>query len=145
MSEQNRAVLDRFDEEVFRQGHLDAIDELLAEDFVEHDPPPGLAPDREGVKEFFRGLQAGFTDQVYTVHDQIADGDRVVERWTLTGTHAGQWLGIPPTGKRVMVTCIDISRLEAGRIVEHWSQADLLGLFEQLGAFPAPESAGERR
>lgn len=137
MSEAYRAILDRFGEEAFRQGNLDVIDELLAEDFVEHDPPPGLSPDRDGVTEFFRGLQAGFTDQVFTVHDQIADGDRVVERWTLTATHAGEWLGIPPTGKRVTVSCIDISRLEAGRIVEHWSQADLLGLYEQLGALPA--------
>lgn len=142
MSEAYRAILDRFGEEVFRQGNLDVIDELLAEDFVEHDPPPGLPPDRDGVKEIFRGLHAGFTDQVFTVHDQIAGGDRVVERWTLTATHAGEWLDIPPTGRRVTVAGIDISRLEAGRIVEHWSQADLLGLFEQLGAFPAVAPVG---
>ncbi len=145
MSQQNRAVLNRFDEEIYRQGNLNVIDELLAEDFVEHNPLPGLPPDRAGVKEFYRGFHAGFTDGVYTVHDQIVDGDRVAERWTLTATHAGEWLGIPPTGKRITVGCIDISRVEAGRIVEHWSQVDLLGLFGQLGAFPAAEPAGSGR
>lgn len=145
MSQQNRAVLDRLNAEVLRGGNVDVLDDLLADEFVEHNPAPGTEPDREGFKEFVRTLHRAFADQVHTVHEQIAEGDRVVERCTMTATHAGEFMGVPPTGKRVTLDSIDISRLTGGRIVEHWIQADVLGLFEQLGAFPAPEAAGERR
>jgi steroid delta-isomerase-like uncharacterized protein len=140
MSEQNRAVLDRLNEEVLRQGHADAIDELTTGDFVEHNPPPGVPGDREGFKSFVRYLHQAFADQLHTVYDQLADGDRVVERWSMTATHVGEFLGIPPTGRRVTLTGIDISRLEDGRIAEHWIECDLLGLLEQLGAAPAQET-----
>lgn len=133
MSEQNRAVLDRLNEEVLRAGNVDALDELLAPDFVEHDPPPGMPPDRDGFAAFVRILHTAFADQVHTVHDQLTDGDRVIERWTMTATHAGEFLGMPPTGKRVTLPGIDITRLAGGRITEHWSQCDLLGLVGQLG------------
>ncbi len=145
MSERNKAVLDRLNEEVFRGGDVDVLDQLMAENFVEHDPPPGMTPDRDGFKQFVRSLRANLADIVYTVDDQVADGDRVVERWTMTGTHSGRWLGVPPTGKRITFTGIDISRLQDGRIVEHWTQLDLFGLFEQLGTSPAAEPAGSGR
>ncbi len=142
MSERNRAVLDRLNEEVLRGGNVGVLDELLAEDFVEHNPASGTGRDREGLKEFIRILHRAFADQVHTVDDQIVEGDRVVERCTMTATHAGEFMGIPPTGKRVTLPSIDISRLRNGRIVEHWMQADVLGLMAQLGAVPADEPVG---
>jgi steroid delta-isomerase-like uncharacterized protein len=142
MSQENRATLDRLNEEVLRQGNVDAVDELMADDFVEHDPPPGMAADRDGFKDFIRGVHKAFADQLHTVHDQIADGDRVVERWTMTATHADEFLGIPATGRRVTLVGIDISRVEDGRIAEHWTQCDMLGFLEQLGAVPAQEAVG---
>ena len=141
MSQENRAILDRLNAEVLRQANLDAVDELMSDDFVEHDPPPGMAGDRQGFKDFVAGIHQAFADQLHTVHDQIADGDRVVERWTMSATHVGDWLGIPPTHKRITVSGMDISRLENGRIAEHWTQIDVLGMLQQLGAIPAEESA----
>ena len=142
MSQENRAILDRLNEEVLRQGNADAVDELLSADFVEHDPPPGMAGDRVGFKDFIRNIHQAFADQLHTVHDQIADGDRVFERWTMTATHAGEFMGIPATGRRVTLTGIDISRIEDGRIAEHWTECDMLGLLEQLGAIPAQGAVG---
>jgi steroid delta-isomerase-like uncharacterized protein len=141
MSQESKAVLDRLNEEVFRRGNVDAVDELVAEDFVEHDPPPGMGPDREGFKDLVRALHRAFADQEHTIHDQIAEGDRVVERWTMTGTHTGEWFGIAPTNRRISIQGIDISRLQDGRLVEHWTQIDALGMFEQLGAMPAEQPA----
>jgi steroid delta-isomerase-like uncharacterized protein len=131
--QQNRVVLDRLNEEVLRRRNVDALDELVAEDFVEHDPPPGMASDREGFKDFVRALHGAFADQIHTVHDQLATGDRVVERWTMAATHVGDWMGIAPTGKRITLSGIDISRLQDGRVAEHWTECDLLGLLGQLG------------
>lgn len=141
MSRQNGTVLDRLNEEVFKQANIDALDELLADDFVEHNPPPGMGSDRDGFKDFIRDVHQAFDDQVYTVKDQIVEGDRVVERWDLTATHVAEWMGIAPTGKRITLTGIDISRLKDGRIVEHWTQCDMLGLLQQLGVIPAEEAA----
>jgi steroid delta-isomerase-like uncharacterized protein len=101
-----------------------------------------MAGDRPGFKDFIRDIHQAFADQLHTVHDQIADGDRVIERWTMTATHAGEFMGIPATGRRVTLTGIDISRVEDGRIVEHWTECDMLGLLEQLGAIPAQEAVG---
>jgi predicted ester cyclase len=140
MSQENRAVIDRLDEEAFRQGNTEAIDELLTQDFVDHNPLPGIAGDREGYKEFVQYRHQAFADQLYTVHDQIAVDDRVVERWSMAMTHAGDFLGIQPTGKRVTLTGIAIARLEGGRIAEIWEECDAVGLFEQLGSFPAQET-----
>ena len=137
MSEGNRAVVDRLTEEVFNQGNVDVIDELVAEDFVEHDPMPGVGPDREGFKQFISTLRSAFPDLRTEVADQIAEGDRVVERWRSTATHQGEFIGVPATGKRVTIEGMDISRIEAGKIVEHWTKVDILGLMEQLGAIPA--------
>ena len=142
MSQENRAILDRLNEQVLRQGNLDAVDELMAGNYVEHDPPPGMAADRDGFKDFVRGIHQAFADQLHTVHDQIADGDRVIERWTMTATHAGEFMGNAATGRRFTLTGIDISRVEDGRIVEHWTECDMLGLLEQLGAIPAQEAVG---
>lgn len=140
MSQENRAVAARLNEEIFRQGRAEIVDELMTEDFAYHNPPPGIPGDRAGFKDFVRYLHSAFADHVYALHDQIAAGDRVVERWSMTMTHAGDFLGIPPTGKRVTLTGVGIARLDAGRIAEMWEECDLLGLCQQLGSFPAQEA-----
>lgn len=87
-----------------------------------------------------RALHQAFSDIEYTIDDQIAAGDKVVERWTVSGTHTGDWLGIPATGRRITFGGMDISRLQDGRMAEHWTQVDVLSLLQQMGVIP--EQAG---
>jgi steroid delta-isomerase-like uncharacterized protein len=125
-------------EEVFNKGRLDLIGELVAPEFVGHDPalPQDIAgPD--GQREVVSGYRAAFPDLEVTIDDQIAEGDRVVTRWTARGTHTGDLWGIPGTGKQVTVTGTSIDRNQDGRIVETWSHWDALGLMQQLGVVPA--------
>lgn len=136
-TEQNKAVAHRWYEEVFSAGKLELVNELIAPDFVEHDASnPSL--DREGVKQLVSMYRGAYPDLHITVEDVITEGDKVVARFTARGTHRGPLMGIPPTGKQVTVTAIDILRFENGKIVEHWGNQDLLGMMQQLGAIPAP-------
>ena len=141
MAQDNRQVLDRINEEAFRQGNTEVIDELVSEDFVEHNPMPGFEGTREGFKQMVAGLHQAFPDFDTQVHDQIADGDKVVERWTGGGTHEGDFMGIPATGRRIEIEGMDITRLADGRIVEHWTQMDALAMMQQLGVIPEQEGA----
>lgn len=113
---------------------LDALDDLLAPDVVDHSAYAGQAAGRDGFKEFFTLWRTAFPDLVYTIEDAIADGDRVVIRWTGQGTHRGTYHSIAPTGKRVTMNGIQINRLADGKIVEDWTSTDELGLLRQLGA-----------
>lgn len=137
MSEQNKAIVRRLYEEIWDKGNLAVLDELQAVDAVDHNRPPGLPPGREGVKQFFRMYLAAFPDVRMVIEDQVAEGDRVVTRWTATGTHKGELMGIPPTGKQVRVSGIDINRLEGGKIIESWGSSDQLGMMQQLGVIPS--------
>jgi steroid delta-isomerase-like uncharacterized protein len=141
MSQQNRAVLDRINEEAFRQGNTGVIDELVSPDFVEHNPMPGFGGNREGFKQMVAGLHQAFPDFDTQVQDQIADGDKVVERWTAGGTQEGDFMGIPATGKHIEIEGMDISRIEDGKIVEHWTQMDAMAMMQQLGVIPEPQEA----
>jgi steroid delta-isomerase-like uncharacterized protein len=125
-------------EEVFNKGRLDLIGELIAPEFVGHDPalPQDIAGP-EGQREVVGSYRTAFPDLEVTIDDQIAEGDRVVTRWTARGTHTGDLWGIPGTGKQVTVTGTSIDRNKDGRIVETWSQWDVLGLMQQLGVVPA--------
>lgn len=134
-----RRFAERFYQEVSR-GNLDFVDEALAEDFVEHEDIPGVAPGRDGVKELFATLKQAFPDLLLRAEDTVAEGDRVVIRFRLTGTHEGEFLGIAPTGREVDVTGFDMVRVEGGKAVEHWGATDMLKLMEQLGALPFPEA-----
>jgi steroid delta-isomerase-like uncharacterized protein len=135
-TEENKVLALRFVEEVINQGKMATIDELIAVDAVDHSLPPGLPPGREGVKLFLGMIRAAFPDIHETVVDTLAEGDRVVTRSTWRGTHQGAFLGIAPSGKQVSVTATDISRVAAGKFVEHWQAADNLGLLQQLGVLP---------
>jgi steroid delta-isomerase-like uncharacterized protein len=138
MSEQNKAIARRVFEEVWNKSSLDVIDELYASDVVNHELPPDLPPGVEGTKAYTGMFMSAFPDTQMTVEDQIADGDRVVTRWTGTGTHTGELMGIPATSKRVTVTGIDVHRIAGGKIVEAWGQFDQMGMMQQLGVIPAP-------
>lgn len=136
MSEENKAFMRRFYAEVFNAGKLELIDELLAPDFVDHEEMPGLPPTREGVKQAFAMFRNAFPDLQVTAEDMMAEGDKVVARITMTGTHQGEFMGLAPTGKKIAVSGIDIIRFAGGKAVEHWGQTDTLSLMQQLGAIP---------
>ena len=144
MTEDNKALNRRFVEEVINQGNIEAIDELIDPGVVDHAAPPGVPTGREGAKQFFAIVRSAFPDLHHTIEDMIAEGDKVVMRSTWSGTHQGEFMGIPATGRRVRVSAIDISRVADGRIVEHWEQSDALGLMQQLGVIPPPEQASAR-
>jgi steroid delta-isomerase-like uncharacterized protein len=114
-------------------GDVDALDELLASDVIDHSAYDGQATGRDGFKEFFMLWRTAFPDLVYTIEDEIAVGDRVVVRWTGRGTHRGVYHHIAPTWKRVTMSGIQINRLADGKIVEDWTSFDALGLLQQLG------------
>jgi steroid delta-isomerase-like uncharacterized protein len=140
MSEQNKALTRRAVEEVWNRGNYAVVDELVAGDFVVH--ATTLTEEirgPEGVRRYFGALRAGFPDLHVAIEDQIAEGDRVVTRWTARGTHTGAFQGISPTGARVRVTGIDIDRIADGKFVECWTSLDELGLLQQLGVVPTPE------
>ena|SRR5437899_2971856 len=137
-TEENKALNRRLVEEGFSKGNFAVLDELIADDCLDHSAPPGTPSGRGGVIQFFTMFRSAFPDLHYTIEDQIAEGDKVVTRNIWRGTHQGAFLGLPPTGKQVTVTGIDITRWAGGKAVEHWANQDLLGLMQQLGAFPAP-------
>jgi steroid delta-isomerase-like uncharacterized protein len=136
-AEENRALIRRFIDEVFNQRNLDAIDEHLTTDYVDHAMPPGLPTNREGFKQFIGSFLEAFPDFHYTIEDILAEGNRVAIRLTAQGTHQGTFLNMPPTGKRATWTEIHIGRITDGGIAEHWGEVDNLGMLQQLGVIPA--------
>jgi steroid delta-isomerase-like uncharacterized protein len=144
MSEaENKAVAVRFNEEVWGRGDEAALEELLALDFVEHDPLPGQSPDREGHRQILAAFRSAFPDLHVTTEDVVAEGEKVVSRWTARGTHQGELMGIAPTSNGVTIKGIDVLRISGGRIVERWAQSNDLELMQQLGAVAAPEHSEE--
>jgi steroid delta-isomerase-like uncharacterized protein len=138
MSEANKALQRRQLEEVFNKHNPGAVDQFFAPDYVNHNALPGMPNDREGVKAFAALYLGAFPDLKITSDFQVAEGDIVVMRWTATGTHTGELMGIPATGKQIKATGISISRVAGGKIVEDWSESDQMGLMQQLGVVPAP-------
>jgi steroid delta-isomerase-like uncharacterized protein len=137
-TEAHKALVRRFVEEVQSQGRLEVLDALVAPTVVNHTAPPGVPPDREGIRQLSALFRAAFPDGRMTVEDMIAEGDRVATRKTFRGTHQGAFMGLPPTGKPVEIGLIDIVRVAADRIVEHWNAVDNLGLLQQLGVGVLP-------
>jgi len=135
-TEENKAMDRRFFEEVWNRGNLAVVDELMSSDFKSHDPT--IAAGSAGFKHFVSLFRAAFPDVHITIEDQLAEGDKVVTRWTARGTHKGDLMGIAPTGKQVTVTGINIGRVEGGKFVEGWFNIDDLGLLQQLGVVPMP-------
>ena len=136
--ERNKAVIRRFVEEVQNEKNEAAYDELNDPECVNLSSPPGVPSDREGGKLYLWGFLNAFPDSHVTIDDMIAEGDRVVTKKTFTGTHTGDFAGIPATGKTVTLQYVDIMRVREGRIVEHWLSMDQLSFMQQLGVIPAP-------
>lgn len=123
--------------DLINAGDVDGFGELLADDFVDHEELPGLAPTREGVKAFFRMYMEAFPDLRMVVEDVVASGEKVVARVRTTGTHRGELMGLPATGKTVDVPLIDIVRFgDDGLASEHWGVFDTMTMMQQLGAVP---------
>ena len=137
-AEENKDLARRWFEEGFTQGNLDVADELFAADYVNHNALPGQGTGPAGTKHNVIMLRSAFPDLETNVEDQIAEGDKVATRWTLSGTHHGELMGAAPTGNRVTVTGIIIFRVAGGKAVEGWLNWDTLSLMQQIGAIPSP-------
>jgi steroid delta-isomerase-like uncharacterized protein len=140
MSEENKALVLRYFEEIWDKGNLDAIDELFTTNFVRHGPTATEGEVR-GLEEF-KGLvsmyRSAFPDLRVPIEDLVAEGDRVVSRWRTRGTHQGELMGITPSGNQASVTGIIIDRISGGKIEEEWADYDTLHLMQQIGADPQP-------
>jgi predicted ester cyclase len=137
MSEQNKALARKVFEDVQTQGNMSVVDEIVTADYVGHTPLMEINGP-EQAKQFDAVLRSGFSDYKVIVEDQIAEGDKVATRWTMRGTHDGEFQGMAPTGREVEISGMTIFRIANGKLVEGWSIPDLLGLMQQLGAIPSP-------
>ena len=137
MSEENKALDRRIYEEVWGALNLDNLEKYIAADYVDHNELPGLPPGREGVKAMVNMFASAYSDMNLVIEDQIAEGDKVVTRWSSTATHTGELFGVPATGKQIKVTGITISRFEGGKVVESWGEYDSMGTMQQLGVVPS--------
>jgi steroid delta-isomerase-like uncharacterized protein len=135
---ENKAVVQRFIDEVLNQGKLETADEIVAEDFVELDPLPGQRQGRGGLKEIVALLRTAFPDMHWSVDETIAAGEKVVTRFTWTGTHKGDFLGIPATGRPVSVKGVVIDRIVGGKMTDSRILMDNFGMMQQLGVISPP-------
>ena len=130
----NKATMLRVYDEIFSQGDLDKIDELLADDFVEHEElPPGIPPGKGAPKALMSMMHDAFPDFHVTVEEMLEDGDKVITRARFSGTHQGEFMGIPATGKTFDIAVIDIVEFRDGKGVAHWGVMDMAAMMQQLG------------
>jgi steroid delta-isomerase-like uncharacterized protein len=134
-TEQNKALVHRF----FEEFSTTIVDELYVADYIHHDPglPPEMQRGRDAYKQLVTMFRTGFPDIKVTVEDLVAEGEKVVARWTWRGTNQGEFQGMPPTGKQVTGSGISIHRLASGKFAEAWVNFDTLGMLQQLGVIPA--------
>ena len=139
MSEQNKVTMQRIYEEVWNQGKFEVLDEVVSSDYVGHLPtPPGAPSGREGLRWLIQMYRTAFPDIHVQVADQFAEGEKVLTRITIQGTHQGQFMGIAPTNKKIEVGALVVTRFKDGQNVEGWAELDRLGLMQQLGVVPTP-------
>jgi steroid delta-isomerase-like uncharacterized protein len=138
MSRDNATIVRRFVDEVITQGNIEAAAQYVWEDVIEQVPLPGQGPGLDGLKDILRAMRAGFPDIVFSIQEQVAERDKVASRFEWTGTHRGEFLGIPATGRTVRVWGMVIDRLEDGRIKDTRIIMDTFGLLGQLGVVPPP-------
>jgi predicted ester cyclase len=145
VSEQNRELVRQLNEEFHNQGRIhEVIEQWFAPEFVNHAAPPGLPPTREGNEMFSMAFRRAFPDYQVTIHDVIVEGDKVVTRKTFSGTHQGDWMGVPASGRKISFGGIDIVRIVGDKVVEHWGQFDMLTLVQQIGGLaPATPTGNE--
>jgi steroid delta-isomerase-like uncharacterized protein len=138
MSEQNKAVVRRFIEEAWNNGNLDVVDELVAADHIDHDPARAdAASGPAAMRAFIEMYRTAFPDTRIEFSEMVAEGDLVAGPWRATGTHQGELMGIPATGKPISITGMGMDRVVDGKIVESWSNWDAMGMMAQLGVIPA--------
>ncbi|MEZ4660133.1 MAG: ester cyclase [Caldilineaceae bacterium] len=140
-SEQNKALVRSSYETLWNEGCIDAVGTIHSADMRFHDP---AAPGIEGLAAFKQVIamyRAAFAGLHFTLHDQLAEGDKVTTRWQATGIHSGEIMGIPPTGRQMSITGISIDRIADGKIVEAWTNWDALGMLQQLGVMPTSAPA----
>ncbi len=136
-AEENKAILHHYNEELWNKGNLAVADEVFAPECITHDPAsPEVIRGPEGYKQFVTIFRSAIPDLQLAIEDIIAEGDKVMYRWTSRGTHKGDFLGIAPTGKQVMITGMGIDRIIGGKVVESWMNYDMLGMLQQLGVVP---------
>jgi steroid delta-isomerase-like uncharacterized protein len=136
LSEANKQVIGAFIEDILNRGNFDRAKDLVHENFIELDPLPGQKQGREGLVEVIAQMRAAFPDMHWNVAETVAEGEKVVSRFSWTGTHRDTFLGIPGTGKRVEVKGVVIDRLEGGKMADSRILMDTLGLLQQLGVVP---------
>lgn len=140
--EESKEIVRRLD--AIWQGDLEIVDELVAEDFFNHNPlVPDAPPGPDGFKQNVSALRTAFPDIDFATEDIIAEDDKVVFRAVGRGTHEGELMGVEPTGREVELSGIVIFRIEDGQIVERWAQFDTMGMLRQIGALPAPDGLSE--
>jgi len=140
LMQENATIIRQFIEETINQGQIDSAGRFVCEDVLEQVPFPGQGPGLEGLKDVLRGMRAAFPDLHFSVEEQIAQGEKVLTRFEWTGTHRGEFLGVPATGRSVRVWGMVIDRLRDGRIKDTRIIMDSLGLMMQLGVFPPPSA-----
>ena len=134
MSDANKECVRRLFEDVYNAGKLSVLDTLIGAAYVDHNPSPGQPPGAAGVKGKVETLRAAFPDLRFALEDVVAEGDLVAARYSWRGTHKGvAFLGVPPSGKAILVRGMDFYRLRDGKIIEHWDNVDELGMLSQLG------------
>lgn len=139
-TEANKTVARRYYDEVLNQGRIDVLDELAASDYEEHDPLPGQGTGRNGLKDRVSSLREAL-GQTFSIEDVVAEGDRVVVRWTASGRHRADFMGMPASGRTFTIAGIDVHGFRDGQMAEHWHVVDQLALLQQLGVIPQPEEA----
>ena len=141
-AEQNKATSRRWYLEIFNQNQLAVADEIHTAAYVNHDtyaPPGGFGQGPQATKNVVTLYRTAFPDVQFTIEEQIADGEKVATRWAATGTNTGSLNGMPPTGKRIIISGISIDRYEHGKIAESWVNWDFMGMLQQLGVIPTPD------
>jgi steroid delta-isomerase-like uncharacterized protein len=136
-SEENKALVRRY-RDIHNKGNLDELDKIVARDIISHSALPGMPPGLEGGKMAHQAFLSAFPDTHTDTQDLIAEGDKVVERYSAHGTHTGSFMGAPATGKKYSIESLVIYRIANGKIVEMWGLNDTQGLMMQLGMMPAP-------
>jgi steroid delta-isomerase-like uncharacterized protein len=137
-TEENKAQFRRTYEELFNKGNLVVADELIALDFLNHEAPPGRDRGPESMREAITMLRTAFPDLHFTIEELVAEGDTVVGRVTMNGTHQGPFQGMPPTGRSFQQEQVHFVCFREGKGIEHWAVRDDLGMMRQLGVIPAP-------
>ena len=137
VTEQNKELLRKAVDEIWNKGKFQLLDDFITGDFVVHFSRPGEElQGTKNVKQFYTNLREAFPDIHFTIVDQVAEGDKVVTHWTASGTHKGEFKGIPATGKKVIFSAMDIDRVINGKVKECWTNVDELSLMKQLGVIP---------